>query len=145
MRILIFGLSLLSLAGHLDAAAAQSFNCGRAFFADERAICHSPELAQLDSQLAAVFGRAMSAIPQDERAALKRQEDQWVVSRRRCGRDDGCIEKSYRDRMGSLGGQIAAKEPQGSFAGSARKPQPQGSTDEAPRDAAREGVTVQFR
>jgi len=149
-------------AAFAASAAGQSFDCRRAVFPDERAICRSSQLSKLDGELAALFGRAIRAVPSAQRAALTRRETEWVVARRHCGRDDGCIEQHYRDRMAALasvlgGGDnnIRSEQPDGQ----AHQTRPSavtagvgGSTPTGanPRAAGSDqppaaGVTVQFR
>ncbi len=91
-------------------AGAQSFNCHKAFFADERTICEERRLGRLDSQLAALFGHVISELPPPRRAALKRQETAWVVARRHCGHDGRCIAGFYGDRIQKLQAILAATE-----------------------------------
>jgi uncharacterized protein len=110
-------LSCLFVAGLLVLlavpAAAQSFNCHKAFFADERTICEAPPLGRLDSGLAGLFGHVISRLPPSQRAALKREETGWVVARRRCGDDGRCIAGFYRRRIQQLDRMLAANEPEG--------------------------------
>lgn len=83
-------------------ANAQSFNCRRAYFADEKLICTRPELAQLDNQLASVFGRAIGRLSPSERTALENGETQWAIGRRKCHSDFACIAQHYRSRIEQL-------------------------------------------
>lgn len=96
---------LLSLFGLLTAAGdaqAQSFNCRSADFPDEFLICRSPELSGLDERLAHVFRQNMNRLSRAEQRALDREEERWVVSRRRCGRNYDCIAAHYDARIGEL-------------------------------------------
>jgi uncharacterized protein len=110
-------LSCLSVAALLVVLAmpawAQSFNCKKAFFADERTICEEPRLGRLDSELATLFGHVISRLPRPQQAALKREETGWVVARRRCGDDRRCIAGSYGRRMQKLDAMLAANEREG--------------------------------
>lgn len=92
-------------------AAAQSFNCHKAFFADEKTICQEPRLSRLDSELATLFGHVSSRLAPTQRAALKRDETAWVVARRRCGHDGPCIAGFYERRIRQLDARLAANEP----------------------------------
>ena len=83
-------------------ADAQSFNCEKAHYDDERLICDDQRLGRLDNQLNAVFGRVMARLSRAERNDLQRQEDRWVLSRRVCGANFNCIARHYRSRMDEL-------------------------------------------
>ena len=93
-------------------AAAQSFNCHKAFYADEKTICEEPRLGRLDSELATLFGHVSSRLPPPQRTALKRDETGWVVARRRCGHDGRCISALYGRRIQQLDAMLAADEPE---------------------------------
>jgi len=84
------------------AAQAQSFNCRYAHFADEKLICAEPELGRLDERLNAVFNREMKGLSRSESKALDADEDDWVVSRRKCGSNYQCIVARYRERIAEL-------------------------------------------
>ena len=79
-------------------ATAQSFDCARAHYIDEKTVCREPALRQLDSQLASVYRRLMLKLPSHQRVQLDTEEETFVVARRRCAKDRGCIEQSYRKR-----------------------------------------------
>ncbi len=84
--------------------AGPSFNCKKAFYADEKAICASPQLSALDRQLAALYGRvkATSADP----AALAHQSLLAVIARRKCGSNAQCIAQWDAERTKQLGAQL---------------------------------------
>jgi uncharacterized protein YecT (DUF1311 family) len=90
------------IAGATAGAQAQSFNCHRAYFPDEKLICMSPELSTLDERLDRVFRQNMRLLSKPGRDALDREEERWVVARRHCGPDHHCIEGFYRSRIGEL-------------------------------------------
>ena len=90
------------LAGAASGAQAQSFNCRKAYFADEKLICMSPELSRLDERLDRIFGQNRRLLSPSGRNALDREEERWVVARRRCGPDHQCVEDFYRDRIAEL-------------------------------------------
>src|SRR3954470_16142673 len=98
-RILAGIVAVASVAGAASGAQAQSFNCRRAYFADEKLICMSPELSRLDERLNRIFGQTRRLLSPSGRNALDREEERWVVARRRCGPDHQCVEDFYRDRI----------------------------------------------
>ncbi|MGE5270581.1 MAG: lysozyme inhibitor LprI family protein, partial [Thiohalocapsa sp.] len=133
------GIALLFVATACAGTAnAQSFNCRRAYFADEKMICARPELAQLDNQLAAVFGRAIGRLSPSERAALENRETRWVIGRRKCGSDVACIAQHYRSRieqLSQLAGRGRPEEAPPSAAAAAAPAPPASEKQPAPRKA----------
>jgi hypothetical protein len=84
-------------------ALAASFDCAQASHADEIAVCGSPVLSSLDSEMGGLwygydalpFLMGMSGIRQDEAR-------QFLKDRAACAADVGCLEKLYRARIASL-------------------------------------------
>ena len=83
-------------------AHAQSFDCGRARYLDEKTVCRDPALRQLDNQLAYVYRRLMLKLSPHARAQLDQQEESFVIRRRGCAENRACIEQSYRTRIDDL-------------------------------------------
>jgi uncharacterized protein len=81
---------------------AQSFNCRYAHHRDEKLICKDPALAKLDEELASVYRRLILRLPRGQGERLDRDEEAFVVLRRRCGEQRACIEQKYRDRIREL-------------------------------------------
>ena len=84
------------------AAIAQGFDCRKAYYADEKLVCREHQLAVLDEQLNAVFRGAMSSLPPGQRKVLEKERTVWILARRRCGVDYGCVEQKYRTRIAEL-------------------------------------------
>ena len=51
MKLVVAGMVAVSVASAATGAQAQSFNCRKAYFPDEKLICTSPELSRLDERL----------------------------------------------------------------------------------------------
>lgn len=98
---------LLIVVSH--AALAVSFDCSKAVYETERAICQSPLLRDLDDTLAAAYGRAR--VSSSEASTIKDQQVEWVRSSRRCGSDVACLEAAYRLRIAQLGGAPIQPSP----------------------------------
>ena len=84
------------------AAEAQSFNCAYARSPDEVLICQDPRLSELDERMSSLFFRARNNSFGSERADLEAEQAAWLRARQACGRDAGCIARSYRARIGEL-------------------------------------------
>src|SRR5690242_8067919 len=107
MKFVIAGMvAVAALASAATGAQAQSFNCRKAHFPDEKLICASPQLSMLDERLDWIFRQNMRLLAKPGRDALDREEEQWVVARRRCGSDHRCVESFYRSRIGELTARV---------------------------------------
>jgi uncharacterized protein YecT (DUF1311 family) len=83
-------------------AVAPSFDCQRARYSDEIAICHDPRLAQMDLNLAGLYTGLRSVATPRERKFLDADQANWVNQRRACGPDARCIATSYKGRVRNL-------------------------------------------
>ncbi len=89
-------------------AAAASFNCVKAATADEKAICSSQTLSDLDTEMATLFGVRMQ-IPMlmGARGAARDEQHEWLVERHACGADTACLVHSYQQRIAALNQTIS--------------------------------------
>ena len=80
-------------------ASAQNFNCRYAKAPDEIAICNSPTLSILDSQMASWYsaGRKGRA-----RAQVEAEQKAWLQYRQSCGSDVSCLQHAYEARIETL-------------------------------------------
>ncbi len=84
-------------------AGAASFDCARASQADEAAICRSPELSALDSEMGGLwFGYAELPFLMGRGGIRQDLARRFLEERRACGFDAGCLEKLYRTRIATL-------------------------------------------
>ncbi|MCC8954392.1 hypothetical protein H8B02_13315 [Bradyrhizobium sp. Pear77] len=98
--------------------AGPSFDCAKANYADEFAICSNPELSQLDGQVVAAYDYVRG---HGGEQAARATRDRSLRARRSCGPDIGCIKrvqieaiKDYQ-RLGApsdAGPAIAAAHPE---------------------------------
>ncbi|GAB5374986.1 MAG: lysozyme inhibitor LprI family protein [Acuticoccus sp.] len=94
----------LLAAGLLAApgALAQSFDCAKAAAADEKAVCASPALSRLDTQMADAYAAARRCAMMGMQGILLDEQRAFLAQRAACGADDGCLEKAYRARIRKL-------------------------------------------
>jgi uncharacterized protein len=59
---------------------AASFDCAGAATLNEKAICASPRLSQLDDQLARAYGKLLATVPAEARAMVRKSERDWLRS-----------------------------------------------------------------
>ena len=91
--------------------SGQSFDCRNARYADEKTICRDPALGRLDQELSSVYRRLMLKLPKRESEQLDKDEDAFVLTRRRCGHHRDCIERSYRNRIRQLEEALPKDDP----------------------------------
>jgi uncharacterized protein len=92
----------LVMIGGVSAAQAQSFSCHSATFPDELAICRDAELSRLDERVAGLYHSARGQAQGGIRQALDKAQTDWIVARRACGPDRGCIQEAYQSRIRDL-------------------------------------------
>jgi uncharacterized protein len=81
------------------AAQGQSFNCGAADRPDEVLICQSDRLSRLDERMSSLYFTLRNRLSGPERRALEESQRRWLDERFACGRDFGCIEQLYLERI----------------------------------------------
>ena len=99
-----FSLFSLFLVSAPRGAEAASFDCARATTPDELAVCRTPDLSSLDSEMGALFS-AYQQMPLGAMGALNaRREDAQAFLRTRgaCGGDVECLRGAYRTRLANL-------------------------------------------
>jgi len=65
--------------------AAPSFDCRRAATVVEKTICHIPELADLDRDIALVYAQALGVLSAGDADALRADQRGWLKVRDDCG------------------------------------------------------------
>ncbi len=101
--VLVAGIGLTS------PAFAASFNCAQAKTPDEKAICSSPTLSDLDTKMATLYGVRMQ-IPMlmGARGAAQDEQRAWLSQRGSCGSSTACLVQSYQQRISVLNQTISA-------------------------------------
>jgi uncharacterized protein len=98
----------LAIRATLAPAEAASFNCAKAKTADEIAICNTPHLSDLDTEMATLYGVRMQ-IPMLMGARGVAQDEQraFLVQRGACGGNISCIQQTRVrvDAPGKEGGR----------------------------------------
>jgi len=85
---------------------AASFDCSKATFAAEKALCTNLRLSQLDDQMARLFFQAKARSP--DPVAFNRVQLNWIKSTRLCEQDIVCIEQSLLQRIAMLKQELIA-------------------------------------
>lgn len=102
-------LAVLALVAAGSAAEAASFNCAKAKTPDEKAICASPSLSELDVKMATLYGVRMKLpMLMGARGAAQDEQHDFLTARGACGADAACIGTSYQERIDTLSMEIDA-------------------------------------
>lgn len=101
----------LLLGAAVATVKAASFDCTKATYASEKAVCATPRLSQLDDQMAKLYyeGRALS---KNATEFVSLQID-WIKSLRLCEANTLCLEKSLLQRIETLKQGLAALSSSG--------------------------------
>jgi uncharacterized protein len=112
-----FFLSILALgaAAFVFPARAASFDCARAHAADERAVCASRVLSELDVEMAVRFDTLAGLVAMGTRGDMGDSQRAFLASRRRCGGDASCLTALYRGRIAVLKSQYEMLQRRGPF------------------------------
>ena len=108
----VVGAVLMLAAGAAGAATVTepSFDCAAASGEIEALICTDPTLAELDRQLAEVYGQAAAAAerldaPGDSLNELRAYQRGWIKGRNDCWKADdqvACVAAAYEQRIATL-------------------------------------------
>lgn len=85
-------------------AAAQSFDCAKASKPDEKAICDSRELANLDVKNATLYEVMTNLVGMGVRGDQQDAERAFLEKRSACGSNVSCIASAYETRISEIEG-----------------------------------------
>ncbi|MEM8731854.1 MAG: lysozyme inhibitor LprI family protein [Pseudomonadota bacterium] len=83
-------------------AQAQSYDCSKAITADEKAVCASPRLSALDTEMAQIYEQIEECALMGTRGDVQDSQRAFMAQRASCGADDTCLVKLYSDRVADL-------------------------------------------
>ncbi len=92
-------LSLISIFVTFGSLHAASFNCKKAGTFIEHTICGDAKLSKLDEELAKAYKKAKNNTDKD---ALKKEQRQWIKTKRKSCKDVNCLRKVYTERIDEL-------------------------------------------
>lgn len=84
-------------------AHAQSFDCAKATTADEKAVCASPRLSALDSEMGTLYDEIRRCALMGTRGEVTDSQRAFMAKRAACGSDDSCLVSLYSARVAELG------------------------------------------
>jgi S1-C subfamily serine protease/uncharacterized protein YecT (DUF1311 family) len=106
--------TLLSAA----AAAAPTFDCNTSRHPNERLICRSTELSELDNRMVALYNDIISYLNRGDQEELKQSQRRWLRERLKCDDDFTCTKDVYRERIERLAIVLGRVRDQSSPSGS---------------------------
>jgi hypothetical protein len=80
-------------------ASAPSFDCQKAKYANEIAVCQDSKLAHMDRNLADLYNGLRTIATPTERRLIDADQTHWIIQLRACGADSQCIANSYKGRV----------------------------------------------
>lgn len=102
------------IAGSVPASAA-SFDCHRARLPDEKAICASRQLSELDVEMSVRYQMLMGLVAMGTRGDMGEEQQSWLSARKKCGANEACLLAAYRQRIQTLKGEYANLASRGPF------------------------------
>lgn len=90
-------------SNHVSERSAPSFDCAKASNDVEHAICSSPELSEIDSEMGRAYGDLVRALDPSGRTELKSEQREWIIRRQHeCGGDVPCLNIFLHSRLDDL-------------------------------------------
>jgi hypothetical protein len=85
-------------------APRPAFNCRYAHTRTERLVCNSPSLAANDRAMASVYYGAVASADPATKDRIRASRNGFLRRRERCGDDEGCVARTYRERIAEIRG-----------------------------------------
>ncbi|EAA4188445.1 hypothetical protein QF20_004437 [Salmonella enterica subsp. enterica] len=92
----------LFLLTELQIAHAASFDCRQPLLPDEKEICSSQELNDLDMEMSVKYHWLSGVLGMGARGEMSDDQQNWLQKRHKCGSDTTCLTKHYRQRINEL-------------------------------------------
>ncbi|HEX7907840.1 MAG TPA: hypothetical protein VF534_07090 [Paraburkholderia sp.] len=99
----------------MGAAKAASFDCSRARLPDEKAVCASRQLSELDVEMSVRFQMLTGLVAMGTRGDMQDEQQVWLKSRKACGSNQSCLLSAYRRRIETLKEEYAHLASRGPF------------------------------
>lgn len=109
------GMGLLGLLLCSGGASAASFDCAAAKAQDEKAVCSSLELNDLDVRMATLSEVATHLVAMGQRGVLQDQNQQFLKARAACKFNKVCIANAYEARIKALEAVLQSIYSRGPF------------------------------
>lgn len=114
MRVIFPTLILCAILLSVPARSA-SFNCTGAHTADERAVCASRSLSEMDVEMAVRFQMLSGLVGMGTRGNMGDEQRVFLRWRARCGSDNACLTALYQARISALKSQYQSLKSRSPF------------------------------
>ena len=114
MRVIFPTLILCAIFLPVPARSA-SFDCGKAKASDERAVCASRALSEMDVEMAVRFEMLAGLVGMGTRGDMGDEQRAFLAQRRQCGADKDCLATLYRARIATLKSEYQNLKSRGPF------------------------------
>jgi uncharacterized protein len=94
---------------------AASFDCTRARLPDEKAVCASRQLSEMDVEMSVRYQMLTGLVAMGARGNMQDEQQTWLTSRHACGDSKSCLLALYRQRIAKLKEQYAILASRGPF------------------------------
>jgi uncharacterized protein len=94
---------------------AASFDCSRAHQPDEKAICASRQLSEMDVEMSVRYEMLTGLIAMGTRGDMQDEQQACLKSRKACGGNPSCLVTAYRQRIDALRSEYAQLKSRGPF------------------------------
>jgi uncharacterized protein len=101
MRGILLLAGLIAVSANVFAASPY-ISCPAARSVDERAICRSTMLVQMDAEMATLYRAVTGLVGMGRRGALRDDQADWLKERRVCGASVRCLRGHYQERIDEL-------------------------------------------
>ena len=115
LRLAAFALAAAALAAPAFADNRGAIDCAKAKTADEKAICGSIELVQLDAEMSTELDLLRGLVGMGVRGNLMEAQKDWLAKRHTCAADAACLRKAYDRRIAELDKEFARITSSGPF------------------------------
>ncbi|MEP9369070.1 hypothetical protein [Xanthobacter sp. VNH20] len=113
--VLARGLLVAALLTPALPAGAASFDCSAAKAPDEKAICATRSLNDLDVKMATQYAIVTRLVGMGQRGDLQDQQRAFLTERAACGSSVACIAKAYQKRIAVFEGVVDGVVARGPF------------------------------
>lgn len=107
--------AILIMGAGCGAAHAASFDCATAKAADEKAVCSSLALNDLDVRMATLYEVATHLVAMGQRGVLQDQQREFLKTRAACSINKICISNAYKARIGEIENVLQSIYSKGPF------------------------------
>lgn len=109
----VFAAFVIALPMHVVNAA--SFDCAQAKEPDERAICASRQLSEMDVEMAVRYNTLTGLVAMGTRGEMQDEQRVWLHTRAACRGDQHCLRMSYTKRIDALKSEYEHLKSRGPF------------------------------